>query len=85
MTSAHRETARDDEPQRGDAAPPDLVERELAVEQAHVDLVYGRLAEATRTAQQVATAGRSLYQSDRGSYVREEDGTGLYERDVFAF
>ena len=57
----------------------------MAVEQAHVDLVYRRLAEATRTAQQVATAGRSLYQSDRGSYVREEDGTGLYERDVFAF
>ncbi len=66
-------------------ASPDLVERELAVEQAHVDLVYGRLVEATRTAQEVATAGRSLFQSDRGSYVREEDGTGLYERDVFAF
>ena len=85
MTSASRETAQDDEPQRGDAASPDLVERELAVEQAHVDLVYRRLAEATRTAQQVASAGRSLYQSDRGSYVREEDGTGLYERDVFAY
>ena len=33
----------------------------------------------------VARAGRSLYQSDRTSFVREEDGTGLYERDVFAF
>ena len=92
MTSAHRVTA-PDEPEDvrppadapGGPASPDLVERELAVEQAHVDLVYGRLAEATRTAQEVATAGRSLYQSDRGSYVREEDGTGLYERDVFAF
>ncbi len=61
------------------------IERELAIEQAHVDLVYGRLAEATRSARQVARAGRSLFQSDRGSYVREEDGTGLYERDVFAF
>jgi len=61
------------------------VERELAIEQAHVDLVYSRLDEATRSARQVATAGRSLFQSDRGSYVREEDGTGLYERDVFAF
>jgi DNA helicase IV len=61
------------------------VERELAVEQAHVDLVYARLDEATRSAQQVARAGRSLFASDRGSYVREEDGTGLYERDVFAF
>jgi DNA helicase IV len=61
------------------------IERELAAEQAHVDLVYARLAEATRSAQQVAKAGLSLYQSDRNSYVREEDGTGLYERDVFAF
>ncbi|HKH55970.1 MAG TPA: helicase, partial [Propionibacteriaceae bacterium] len=61
------------------------MERELAQEQAHVDLVYARLSEATLSAQQVATAGRALYQSDRGSFVREEDGTGLYERDVFAF
>ena len=61
------------------------LERELAAEQAHIDLVYARLAEATRSAQQVARAGLSLYQSDRNSYVREEDGTGLYERDVFAF
>ena len=61
------------------------VERELAIEQAHVDLVYSRLDEAARSARQVARAGQSLFQSDRGSYVREEDGTGLYERDVFAF
>ncbi|WP_375423127.1 HelD family protein [uncultured Friedmanniella sp.] len=81
MSSAYRETEPDEQPESAD----DLVERELAVEQAHVDLVYTRLAEATRTAQQVASAGRSLFQSDRGSYVREEDGTGLYERDVFAF
>ncbi len=61
------------------------LEQELAVEQAHVDLVYSRLAEATRSAQQVADQGADLYKSDRGSFVREEDGTGLYERDVFAF
>ena len=67
-----------------DASPAaSVLERELAAEQAHVDLVYARLAEATRSAQQVARAGLSLYQSDRNSYVREEDGTGLYERDVF--
>ena len=68
-----------------DAQTSTAVERELAIEQAHVDRVYARLAEATRSAQQVARAGRALYQSDRGSFVREEDGTGLYERDVFAF
>jgi DNA helicase IV len=61
------------------------LEQELAVEQAHVDLVYARLEEATRSAQQVASEGANLYKSDRGSFVREEDGTGLYERDVFAF
>jgi DNA helicase IV len=64
---------------------PSTIERELAEEQAHVDLVYARLSEATRSAQQVARAGQALYQSDRGSFVREEDSTGLYERDVFAF
>ena len=42
-------------------------------------------AEATRSAQQVATEGRSLYQGDRMSWAREEDGTGLFERDVFAY
>ncbi len=64
---------------------PSELDRELAVEQTHVDLVYARLGEATRSARQVARAGRSLFQSDRSSFVREEDGTGLYERDVFAF
>ncbi len=76
------------DPQRdvANASPAaSTLERELAAEQAHVDLVYERLAEATRSAQSVARAGLSLYQSDRNSYVREEDGTGLYERDVFAF
>jgi hypothetical protein len=47
--------------------------------------VYARLAEATRSARLVAAEGKSLYQSDRANFVREEDGTGLYERDVFAF
>ena len=68
-----------------DVQASSTVERELAIEQAHVDLVYARLAEATRSAQLVARAGRDLFRSDRESYLREEDGTGLYERDVFAF
>ena len=68
-----------------DAQTSTAVERELAIEQAHVDRVYSRLDEATRSAQQVARAGRALFQSDRELLVREEDGTGLYERDVFAF
>ncbi len=80
MTDAQTDAI--DAPGTGPGSP---VDRELAVEQAHVDRVYDQLAVATRSAQQVASAGRSLFHSDRGSYVREEDGTGLYERDVFAF
>ena len=59
--------------------------RELAVEQAHVDKVYERLAIATQDAQRAAAAGASRYTSDRGDYLREEDSTSVYERDVFAY
>ena len=83
MTHVQRDTGSDSVTDASSAAS--TIERELAAEQAHVDLVYARLAEATKSAQQVARAGLSLYQSDRNSFVREEDGTGLYERDVFAF
>ena len=83
MTHAQSEASSDSVQNASPAAS--TLDRELAAEQAHIDLVYARLAEATRSAQQVARAGLSLYQSDRNSYVREEDGTGLYERDVFAF
>lgn len=65
--------------------PPNALERELAIEQAHVDLVYEHLEQATRSARNVASQGRALYRSDRESYVREEDGTALFERDAFAF
>ncbi|MDR1431490.1 MAG: UvrD-helicase domain-containing protein [Propionibacteriaceae bacterium] len=62
-----------------------LLQQELAVEQAHVDLVYRYLDQATQSAQTVARQGRDLFKSDRFSYVREEDGTALFERDAFAF
>jgi hypothetical protein len=64
LTDAQRDAA--------NASPAaSTLERELAAEQAHIDLVYERLAEATRSAQSVARAGLSLYQSDRNSFVRE--------------
>ncbi|WP_425438595.1 HelD family protein [Raineyella antarctica] len=59
--------------------------RELALEQAHVDKVYERLAVATKEAQRAAQSGASHYRSDRGDYLREEDMTSVYERDVFAY
>jgi len=65
--------------------PPTTLERELAVEQAHVDLVYRHLAKAAKSARKVASQGRKIYRSDRETWVREEDGTALFERDAFAF
>lgn len=65
--------------------PPTALERELAIEQAHVDLVYEHLEQATKSAKKVASQGRKLYRSDRGTWMREEDGTAMFERDAFAF
>ncbi|MGA4669684.1 HelD family protein [Propionibacteriaceae bacterium Y1923] len=59
--------------------------RELAAEQAHVDRVYEALEVATTSARQVADEGRRRYQTDRGDFLREEDGTALFERDAFAY
>lgn len=50
-----------------------------------MDKVYDRLSAAARSARQVATEGQALYRTDRNNFVRDEDGTGMYERDVFAF
>jgi Superfamily I DNA and RNA helicases len=66
-------------------APHSALERELAIEQAHVNLVYEHLAKATSSAKRVAATGQELYRSDRETWVREEDGTALFERDAFAF
>ncbi|MCW3156869.1 HelD family protein [Micropruina sonneratiae] len=65
--------------------PASALDRELAVEQAHVDLVYAQLAKAAASARRAANAGRAIYTSDRGTWAREEDGTAMFERDAFAF
>lgn len=67
------------------AATTSTLAQELAIEQAHVDLVYRHLDLATRSARNTARHGQRIYTSDRDSYVREEDGTALFERDAFAF
>ncbi len=61
------------------------LEAELAIEQAHVDSVYAQLQNATRSARSIAAEGAARFASDRERYVREEDGTALFERDAFAF
>lgn len=63
----------------------ELLARELATEQAHVDAVYARLEQATQSARAAARSGREIFTSDRQTWMREEDGTALFERDAFAF
>ena len=58
---------------------------ELATEQAHVDAVYARLNQATDTARSAARSGANMYRSERDSWLREEAGTALFERDAFSF
>ncbi len=64
---------------------PELLAHELAHEQAHVDAVYARLDEATQSARSAAATGQQIFQSDRQTWMREEDGTALFERDAFTF
>ena len=41
----------------------DVLSRELAIEQAHVDAVYERLGVATKSARSAAESGQELYLS----------------------
>ena len=63
----------------------EILAHELAVEQAHVDTVYRYLASATAAARNVQAESRAKYLTDRADWMREEDGTALFERDAFAF
>ncbi len=62
-----------------------LLASELAVEQAHVDTVYRHLAKAKASARGAAAEGRAKFRTDRADWMREEDGTALFERDAFAY
>ncbi|MHA6512252.1 HelD family protein [Tessaracoccus sp. Z1128] len=61
------------------------LEREIALEQGHVDKVYANLSTATATAKSMAQQGREIFLTDRTNFLREEDGTALFERDAFAY
>ena len=58
---------------------------EIAKEQAHVDRVRAQLEIDENKARMLATAGQDMYRSDRTSWVREEDGTAMFERDAFSY
>ena len=61
------------------------VETEIAAEQEHVDRVYARVEEAAVSASRVATDGHLRAQADRVGQIRDEEATGLFERDVLVF
>ncbi|MGV8844951.1 HelD family protein [Tessaracoccus sp.] len=61
------------------------LQREIALEQAHVDKVYDNVATATANARSMAYQGQQMFQTDRTSFLREEDSTSLFERDAFAY
>jgi DNA helicase IV len=63
----------------------EILANELAIEQAHVDKVYDHLETATASARNVEAESRAKFQTDRADWMREEDGTALFERDAFAF
>ncbi|MFQ6171274.1 HelD family protein [Oryzobacter sp. R7] len=61
------------------------VEAEIAHEQAHVDRVYGELEKATRRAADVEADGLARGRTDRTGDVRDEEMTGLFERDALVY
>ncbi|HEY3510913.1 MAG TPA: UvrD-helicase domain-containing protein [Kribbella sp.] len=68
------------------SADHETVERaELVAEQQHVDRVYGRVEEAARSASRIAVEGHQRGQAQNVGRVRDEEQTGLYERDVLVF
>jgi DNA helicase IV len=62
-----------------------LVADEIAVEQGHVDLVYTELAKAGERAGLVEADGLARGRTDRVGTAREEELTGLFERDALVF
>jgi DNA helicase IV len=76
VTGSHHSSAR---------ASSAEVAREIAIEQAHVDLVYAELLKAQARAGLVEADGLARGRTDRTGDVRDEELTGLFERDALVF
>jgi DNA helicase IV len=63
----------------------DEVSTEIATEQAHVDRVYAELAKAANRVALVEAEGLARGRTDRTGDVRDEEITGLFERDALMF
>jgi RecA/RadA recombinase len=61
------------------------VAAEVAIEQAHVDRVYRELEKASLRAADVEADGMARGRTDRTGDVRDEEMTGLFERDALVF
>ncbi len=67
------------------APAADELAREIAVEQAHVDRVYAELTLASERAGLVAADGMARGRTERTGGPRDEELTGLFERDALVF
>lgn len=63
----------------------DILTKELAKEQKHVDRVYEQLDVLTESARNVEAEAEAKFKTDRSDWMREEDGTAIFERDAFAY
>jgi DNA helicase IV len=61
------------------------IEKELANEQEYVDLVLTHFQRAIDAAHDLAQESRALFTSDRDTWMREELGTAILERDTFSY
>jgi DNA helicase IV len=61
------------------------VAAEIAAEQAHVDRVYAELAKAAARAAEVEADGLARGRTDRTGTARDEELTGLFERDAMVY
>ena len=83
MTDSDKLT--DPAPRSGASVTPDTLAAEIAIEQALVDAVYAELTKATQRAALVEAEGLARGRTSRTGDVRDEEITGLFERDVLVF
>ena len=67
------------------SATSDAESREIALEQAHVDRVYAELEKASDRASSLEAEGMARGRAQRSGDLRDEDLTGLFERDAMVY
>jgi len=75
----------DSSPRPGTPVTQDTVAAEIAAEQVLVDRVYAELAKATERVSMVEAEGLARGRTDRTGDIRDEEITGLFERDALVF